>query len=453
MDQLRDDRGEPARDTTVYVQEVTARATAARPPAAPSGRLPRELERAGSHAVIDSLPDQARFRPLKRLLLRGARLFTHHQVEFNQATLGALQALGSERSDIQLLHDRTELIQRRLTELEGGTRTQFEALKSEVAQGFTRTQANLASAELVAEDSAATSERLEQALGELRLQVFDSGRQAAVDRTEMKTLASLVNMLLSEARSRLPNVPDDALTSRLAGELTAQHADLYTQFEEAFRGSRAEILERQRPYLDYVWGLRGESASVLDIGSGRGEWLDLLRESGIECYGVDTNESFVRMNTERGLDVRLEDGLEHLRGVPDSTLGALTAFHVAEHLDLTALVDLIDQALRSLRPGGRIIFETPNPTNVAVGAGSFYLDPTHIKPLHPQLLEFLVGSRGFVDVEVRFLNPSPEPCFVTPALSDEVSTQALKRVIDHLNWAFFGPQDFAVIGTKAAQPV
>ena len=106
----------------------------------------------------------------------------------------------------------------------------------------------------------------------------------------------------------------------------------------------------------------------------------------IAGYGVDINEVVVERCRARGLDVRAADALVHLREVPEGSVRAVTSFHVVEHLSLDTLVQLIDAALVALKAGGLLIFETPNPTNINVGAASFYLDPTHLKPLHPQFL-------------------------------------------------------------------
>jgi O-antigen chain-terminating methyltransferase len=128
-------------------------------------------------------------------------------------------------------------------------------------------------------------------------------------------------------------------------------------------------------------------------------------------------------------------------------VGVVTSFHVVEHLSLDMLVQLIDAALVALKPGGLLIFETPNPTNINVGASSFYLDPTHLKPLHPQFCEFLVLSRGFAEAEVRFLHPEDMPTLTAADLSVDDPDRA-QALVDRINWAMFGPLDYAIIARK-----
>jgi O-antigen chain-terminating methyltransferase len=195
--------------------------------------------------------------------------------------------------------------------------------------------------------------------------------------------------------------------------------------------------------------LRGHSAQLVDIGCGRGEWLELLRDNDISAYGVDPSETFVRSNIERGLDARVADGPSYLREMPESSLGAVTAFHVIEHLSFGQLIELIDGALRALRPGGVLIVETPNPQNLAVGASTFHLDPTHSKPVHPLLLEHLLLARGFLDIELRYLHPAEELQLPVPQ-SEGKRDEPIHRLIERINEVFFGPKDYAAIARKPA---
>jgi O-antigen chain-terminating methyltransferase len=260
-------------------------------------------------------------------------------------------------------------------------------------------------------------------------------------------------MLLEEARRRLPEPLDPGQLKTFADQLNGKLDPLYKQLEDRFRGSREEIIELQRAYVGDVADLKGGAAPVVDIGCGRGEWLEVLKDNGIPAYGVDINATFAEQNQARGLDVRVGDAIDHLESVPEGSVGAVTGFHVAEHLEFPVLVRLIDAARRVLRPGGVLIFETPNPTNVIVGSASFYMDPTHRNPLHPQFMEFLLGARGFADVEVRYLHPSDEQAFVLPVAKEATAEHdAMSRIVEHLNWAFFGPLDYAVIGRRTSAP-
>lgn len=215
------------------------------------------------------------------------------------------------------------------------------------------------------------------------------------------------------------------------------HLDaLYAALEDRFRGSREEIKDRFRIYLPYVETAR-ESGDVIDIGCGRGEWLEILNETGIKARGVETNRVLIEQCRERGLEVVEEDMLAYLRNLPDESIGAITGFHIIEHVSLDALVILLDEALRVLRPGGVAIFETPNPENVLVGSNFFYLDPTHRHPLPSELMQFLVESRGFHSIEVLSLHPW-----------DSGRVPGEGELTERFNGYFFGPMDYAILGWK-----
>jgi len=138
----------------------------------------------------------------------------------------------------------------------------------------------------------------------------------------------------------------------------------------------------------------------------------------------------------RGLDLVHADGIAHLQGLPEGSLDLVTSFHLIEHLDVDTLLALFDAARTALRPGGCLLVETPNPTNLAMGACNFYLDPTHRSPLPPALTAFLVAAAGFADVEVRPLH-ADEP----PAGSGTATEQLVAR-------SLCGPRDYAVLGDR-----
>ena len=259
---------------------------------------------------------------------------------------------------------------------------------------------------------------------------------------------SRLELVLREARRALPGTLGEEQHAVLTRELDRLLGEHYEEFETAFRGSRESVRERQKVYLDDVLPLRSLNAPLLDLGCGRGEWLELLGDHDLEAYGVDMNERFVEENRERGLDVRHEDALEHLRGLPDASLAGVSAFHLIEHLEVEMLLDLVDEALRALRPGGLLLLETPNPTNLDVGASTFHIDPTHRKPVHPLWIEFLLTSRGFVDVELRYLNPTREIKVPVPSVDGD-DPELLKTLADAV---LFGPRDYGALARKSTPP-
>jgi SAM-dependent methyltransferase/chromosome segregation ATPase len=212
----------------------------------------------------------------------------------------------------------------------------------------------------------------------------------------------------------------------------------YVSFEDRFRGSRTEIKRRLEVYLPLIKASRAGSIRrpVLDVGCGRGEWLELLKEHKLVCRGVDANSAMHAQCVERGVDVVQADVLDFLRDVPDATLGAVTGFHIIEHLPLNSLLELISQTRRVLTPGGIAIFESPNCKNLIVGASNFHIDPTHRNPIFPETAELMLSLEGFEKIRIEYLSPM--------ANAFDASTPELAAIRDLL----YGPQDFGIIAYK-----
>lgn len=221
---------------------------------------------------------------------------------------------------------------------------------------------------------------------------------------------------------------------------------LYVAFEQRFRGTPELIRSRVAPYLDILRDAQvgGPAHPVLDVGCGNGDWLDLLREAGMVASGIDSNHMFVELCRGRGLDVAHGDALDHLRGLPDGSVGAVTALHVAEHLPFEELIQLIDECRRVLCIGGVIALETPNPENILVGSHHFYMDPTHRNPLPPEMLRWLVEARGFQMCRIErwtVARDTGAPPMLEPGGPGAASVNAM---LAH----FHAPLDYAVIGRR-----
>jgi SAM-dependent methyltransferase len=267
-------------------------------------------------------------------------------------------------------------------------------------------------------------------------------RTVARLKTEIILQERRITILLEEARKRLPDPWSQEQVQSVADE--AHHAldALYVSLEDQFRGTREDIKERLRVYLPLLQGakLGSETRPILDLGCGRGEWLELLQEAGLYGEGVDRNRILVEQCQRRGLGVVESDVLTYLRSLPDASLGAVTGFHIIEHWPLEVLIKVLNETVRVLTSGGVAIFETPNPRNVLVGSHNFYLDPTHRNPLPSLFMQFLAEARGLCRVQIIELHPCPEVTHVQEAGLD---------VAKRFNEYFYGPQDYAVVGWKA----
>ena len=246
---------------------------------------------------------------------------------------------------------------------------------------------------------------------------------------------------------RAPAVAPAAQGEQAHGSPADSEGADYFAFESRMRGSTELIRERQSVYLDDFRA----AAPVLDIGCGRGEFLTLLRDAGIEARGIDVDSEMVTHCREQGLEVEQADALTHLASLEDDSLGGIFCAHVLEHLSPPALFRLLELAVAKLRPGGVFAAETPNPLSL-IALANFSADLSHDRPLHPATLSFLARQAGFRTVELRFLSepsegerlklvPLPERRDLAPA------KDALDANVNRLNDVVFGPQDYAVLAT------
>ena len=264
-------------------------------------------------------------------------------------------------------------------------------------------------------------------------------------RREARDLLGSLGAALATVRSA-PSAPEAVEAVARAHE---EHG--YLELERRYRGTEEEIRERIAAYLPYLQGVPGP---VLDLGCGRGEALALLRDHGIAGRGVDASERMVQLCRERGLEAEAGDLFAVLAGVEEGSLGGVMSFHVIEHLPAASLDRLVRLAYRALRPGGVLILETPNPLSVVVAARNFWLDPTHVRPVHPESLKLTYELAGFDPVERLDLRPFPasqrlpEIDLATVPADQRTLADQVNRLRDRLDEVLFGYQDFGMVGKK-----
>lgn len=332
----------------------------------------------------------------------------------------------------------------RVSELKGDLNRRF-ALKVEVAKSF----GAVALKTEVAESLGAVALKAEveeglAALGKLAETLADKGQLLEISRQTRDHKLNIIDMqrriqfFLEEARKRLPEPFSPEQLKTIVQEEDHLCDAMYVSFEDKFRGTRQDIKERVKEYLPVVEKalVKTHNARVLDVGCGRGEWLEVLKENNINALGLDLNRIMVAQCQDRGFEVMESDVITYLRGLAENSLGVITGFHIIEHLPLKTFIALLDESFRVLKPGGLILFETPNPENVLVGAHYFYTDPTHLNPLVPSSIQFIVEQRGFSRVEIRRLHKYSDYHTITDG-------------DDFKNKHMYNEMDFAVIGSKA----
>jgi 2-polyprenyl-3-methyl-5-hydroxy-6-metoxy-1,4-benzoquinol methylase len=276
-------------------------------------------------------------------------------------------------------------------------------------------------------------------------------------------LAEITSMIATQYDTKVFQQLDD-LQERLAEQQRALNAlqrdqrdirsripgtTLDTWYDEArfthhFRGSTAELRDR---YQDLASRFKGHEP-VLELGFGRGEFLELLRENGVDARGVEVDAGLVATARGRGLDVDLaEGGVEYLATVPAASLGGLAMIQVIEHLSPQQVLDVVHLAAEKLRPGGLFVVETVNPMSLNTYARAFWVDPDHVRPVHPAFLEFLCKEAGF-EFTIEWRSPVPEDETLHLLTGDDDVSKQLNGNFERINQLLFGPQDYALVAVR-----
>jgi 2-polyprenyl-3-methyl-5-hydroxy-6-metoxy-1,4-benzoquinol methylase len=271
--------------------------------------------------------------------------------------------------------------------------------------------------------------------------------ESLLDAIETEAAPSLAEM---EARARLAARMDDVEERLRRFEFVPAYSSI--AFDAISRGDRGEVRAEYKTFADQLIGVPGP---VLDIGAGRGELLELLRERHVTSWGVERDDELVAVASSRGVDVRLQDGLEALRGAAPGSLGAVTLIHVIEHLPQSELIEIVNEAHERLAIGGKLVLETPNPQSLYIYARAFWLDPTHTRPIHPVYVEFLLRNAGFdtlrnghdaLEFEWTAMPAEGERLLEIPG--DDPSIQAMNENVHRTNQLVFAAQNFRVIATR-----
>lgn len=280
-------------------------------------------------------------------------------------------------------------------------------------------------------------------LHEASMRVTNELREALVaHEAELKLLPELVDRV-----TRLERLPSRRPPVQPAETEMPAPID-YFSFEARMRGSTADIKARQAPYV----GDFEDSEPVLDVGSGRGEFLALLCEAGIAATGVDSDPDMVAFSQGEGLDVACADALDYMAGLEEGSLGGVFASQFVEHLFPQRLLSFLALAASRLRPGGLLIAETINPLSL-FALRHFFADLSHAQPLVPETLELLARQSGFGETEIRMMNELPESARLRkvelpPDPAFDAARKALDDQVERLNDVLFGAQDYALVARR-----
>ena len=334
-----------------------------------------------------------------------------------------------------------ETLPRQLSDLQSFVRMQFHSiiteqgkvtlLKDSLSKDFGALQAQV---NRRADEQTEVHQRHAAELEGLRRQV-EQQIDELIDRLQK------LRMDIAQQETRIANFLDGSAVGSDAVQPASGERDhlldsMYFALEDTLRGTPEQVKETVRVYLPVLRDA-GVTTDILDVGCGRGEWLEVLRDNGFQARGIDTNRVVLQRCKELSLDVVEAEALTYLGALTDNSLNAVTAFHFAEHLPLDTLVRFLDETGRTLKPGGLLILETPNPENLLVGSCNFYLDPTHHNPLPIPTLKLLVEARGFRCQEVMKLHP-------VGSAKIEVKDQ----LTSHLNHYLYGPMNYAIVARK-----
>jgi len=242
---------------------------------------------------------------------------------------------------------------------------------------------------------------------------------------------NLLEYQVAETRERLPGAAVDAWYGQ----------DHFTAF---FRGGSDDLRSRYAELAKEFIGCD----PVVDLGFGRGEFMELLTELGVTVRGVEPDQQLVTSARGRGLDVEQGLAIEYLRTVEPGSLGGIVMIQVIEHLSPQHVIDFVALAAEKLRPGGKVVLETVNPASLYTYARAFWLDPDHVRPVHPNFLEFLFREAEFSKLAIEYRSPVADSERLVPLPGDDEQTKVLNENFERIGSLLFGDQDYAVIATR-----
>jgi SAM-dependent methyltransferase len=358
---------------------------------------------------------------------------SQQQIEFRNTVETRLTDLDQHTAALaQQVQEQTERLLGRNQELT----QELQKIEGQIQQIANEKDRLLARQHELTQEVAEQKDRFLRGQHELSLQMADQLRRQQLTHTELLMQERRLTSFLDIVREHSSGPLDQPIRQTMMTEKDHLLDPLYASFEDQFRGDREEIKERLRVYLPIVREAE-VVADVLDIGCGRGEWLEILKDEGVRARGIDHNRVFVEQCRQSGLEIVEEDALAYLRSLPGQSLNAVTSFHLVEHLPFEILINLLDEIVRTLRPGGLVILETPNPENFMVGSCNFYADPTHRNPIPSPTLRFLLESRGLGRVKVVKLRPW-----------DAAKIDGDSEIIKRFNEYFYSAPDYGIIGWK-----
>jgi SAM-dependent methyltransferase/predicted nuclease with TOPRIM domain len=371
--------------------------------------------------------------------------WSRHQQRTAQQIAALNERIEQLKADYDVSESRRTQLGSRVADLEREAAEREKQLPAMEARQESEARAREALAGAV-DQLARRLHELDQALGSLGERITaDVGRVDGLDHTagelqrQLAVQENYINVFIREYRAHLiePLSKVQAFSQAATDSIDA----LYAAFEDTFRGPRELIKERQAVYIPSLIraGAGSTSVPVLDLGCGRGEWLELLAERNLVAQGVDSNPGMIERCQAFGIQATLGDALTSLRALPDDSLGAVTSFHMVEHLPFETVIAILEESFRVLQPGGVLILETPNPQNVLVGSCTFWIDPTHVKPIPSQTLRFFVEAHGFRDAEVWNLQPYQ----AAMRLPEDPAGLGAR-----FNECFYGPQDYGIIARR-----
>jgi SAM-dependent methyltransferase len=386
----------------------------------------------GLHQVIGQ---QAELRDHLASLTQQHASLTQQHAELQES----FRALAQQHGELQQHHRETEeRLQQRL-ELSAARQAEAQEHLDGLARNHSKAQDELHALGL-------TTEGLAGRQGHLEAEMLERyGRALPRMHERIASAERKLRRILHSLNEGQGDSPPSASTPLAPGILDADFD--YAGFEERFRGSEDATKARQEIHLEQFKG----RDSIVEIGCGRGEFLELLRNAGVGAKGVDIDLDMILYCREKGLDVVREDALVYLESLPDDSLGGVFAAQVIEHLQTADLTRLIRLCHRKLRPSGVLVLETLNPECLSVIYRWFWIDLTHVRLVHPETLKFLLDSSGFLRVECRFLPVTDAPIVIPPLEIGAAANPELSRfnaAMDYLNKLLYGSSDYAVAGIK-----